>query len=141
MSCTRTLLTALALLALAPLALAQGYTVVAHPSTPATSLGKSDVARLFLKKVTSWSDGTKVVPVDLDRTSSTRRAFSMDVHRKDPNAIAAYWQKQIFSGRGVPPVVKNSDAQVLEFVRSTPGAVGYVSASASTAGVKTIRLE
>ena len=141
MSCTRTLLATLALLALAPLALAQGYKVVAHPTTPAASLSKSDVARLFLKKVTSWSDGTRVVPVDQDRTSKTRNAFSVDVHGKDPNAVAAYWQKQIFSGRGVPPVVKKTDAQVLEFVRSTPGAVGYVSASATTSGVKTIRVE
>jgi ABC-type phosphate transport system substrate-binding protein len=141
MSRIRTLLTTLALLAVAHVAQAQGYKVVAHPSTPATSLSKSHVSRLFLKKVTSWSDGTAVTPVDQDRTSRIRQAFSADVHRKDPDAVAAYWQKQIFSGRGVPPVVKSSDGQVLAFIRSTPGAVGYVSAGASTSGVKSIDVE
>ena len=138
----RALLTAAVLWALAPLAAAQGgYKVVANPSVPESSLSRSELSRHFLKKTNRWSDGTKVVPVDQERTSPTRESFSSDVHRKSPDVVAAYWQKQIFSGRGVPPVVKKSDAEVLEHVRSNPGAVGYVSAGASTQGVKVLELE
>ena len=34
--------------------------------------------------------------------------------------------------------VRASDDEVLAFVRATPGAIGYVSAGASTSGVKVI---
>jgi len=37
-----------------------------------------------------------------------------------------------------PPAVRRSDDEVLEFVRKTPGAVGYVSAGASLQGVKAV---
>jgi hypothetical protein len=47
--------------------------------------------------------------------------------------IAEFWRQQIFSGRNVPPVEKASDSEVLEFVRSNPGAIGYVSSSTSPA--------
>ena len=47
--------------------------------------------------------------------------------------IAEFWRQQIFSGRNVPPVEKASDAEVLDFVRGNPGAIGYVSASTSLA--------
>ena len=112
-----------------------------HPSGGVDSLSKGQLSRFFLKKATEWPDGTAVVPVDQERTSIVREAFSDDVHGKGPGAIAAYWQRQIFSGRGVPPLVKGSDAQVLDYVRSTPGAIGYVGASTPTEGVKVLTVE
>jgi ABC-type phosphate transport system substrate-binding protein len=39
----------------------------------------------------------------------------------------------------VPPPVRPSDSAVLDFVRATPGGIGYVSASASLpSGVKAL---
>jgi hypothetical protein len=48
------------------------------------------------------------------------------------SSIKAYWQKQIFSGRGVPPEEKESDEEVLEYVSKNVGAIGYISESAET---------
>ena len=42
------------------------------------------------------------------------------------------------SGKEVPPATKASDDDVIAFVKATPGGIGYVSAGASTAGVKVI---
>ena len=60
------------------------------------------------------------------------------VHQKDVDAIASYWQVLVFSGREVPPRIVKSDAEMLQFVRDTPGAVGYVSEDVPLAGVKPI---
>jgi ABC-type phosphate transport system substrate-binding protein len=139
----RTLLLLGAAWVLAPLGLAQdaGYKVIANTAVAEDSLGKKDLSRVFLKKTTKWGDGTSMLPVDLDDSTPVRAAFSRDVHRKGVGAIAAYWQRQIFSGRGVPPVVKKTDAEVLDYVRSNPGAIGYVSAGASTDGVKVLKIQ
>jgi len=44
----------------------------------------------------------------------------------------------IFSGKGIPPPEKPYDADVVAFVRETPGAVGYVSSGADTSSVKVV---
>lgn len=115
-----------------------GFRVIVNPANPVTSLRESELSRLFLKKTVSWPTGAPVAAVDQDRTSSVRRAFSLEVHAKDPDAIVAFWQTMVFSGRDMPPPVKGSDASVLEFVRSNPGAIGYVSEGADLAGVKPV---
>jgi ABC-type phosphate transport system substrate-binding protein len=37
--------------------------------------------------------------------------------------------------------IARSDQEVLDFVRTNPGAVGYVSASAATGGVKVLTIQ
>ena len=71
-----------------------------------------------------------------------RQSFSQAVLGKAPAAVRSYFQQLLFSGRGVPPVEKGSDADVLAFVRANPGGVGYVSAATPTGdGVKVLKLE
>jgi ABC-type phosphate transport system substrate-binding protein len=114
--------------------------VIVNNSVTITSLSKKAASDLFLKKTTKWSDGAAVLPVDLVDTSSTRESMSKSVHGKTTAAVKSYWNQQIFSGRDVPPVEKKSDAEVLAFVRSTPGAIGYVSEAASTEGVRVVTI-
>jgi hypothetical protein len=126
---------------LAAAAEAGDYKIVANPSITVSSLSRATVSSYFLKKVDHWPDGTPVVPVDQAPGSPARESFTREIHEKSAEMINAYWQKQVFSGRAAPPPAKASDAEVLAYVRSAPGAIGYVSAGASTSGVKEIRLE
>lgn len=111
---------------------AGAFVLVAHPGVKAKSLSRADVSRLFLKKTTNWPGGVAVVPVDQPAASRTREAFSRDVHGRSAAAVDAYWQKLVFSGSGVPPTTLASDEEVLRFVRTTPGGVGYVSLGTDT---------
>ena len=47
----------------------------------------------------------------------------------------------MFSGKETPPVSKDTDDAVVAYVKSTKGGIGYVSASAATAGVKVLKLK
>lgn len=127
-------------LALAPSrAAAQGYVVVVNAANPLTSLSRHEAAMLFLKQKLTWSSGEKVVPVDLARASSVRAAFSQKVLGRTVGAVSSYWQGQIFAGGQQPPAEKATDDAVLALVRTTPNAIGYVSADAPLpAGVKAI---
>lgn len=110
---------------------AQSFKVVVHSSNPVRSLSADQASAFFLKKVTRWNDGSEVEPVDLSDGSAVRSAFSEAVHGKSIAAVKSYWQKMIFSGRATPPPELSNDAEVLAFIRSNPGAIGYVSAGAS----------
>ncbi len=114
------------------------FKVIVNNSVSASSLSKKAASDLFLKKTTKWENGAAVLPVDQIDSSSAREGFSKAVHGKTAAAVKSYWNQQIFSGRDVPPVEKKSDAEVLAFVRSTPGAIGYVSDAAAVDGVRVV---
>ncbi len=119
---------------------AQGFQIIAHSSVKADAIDKATAEKVFLKKAASLNGGA-VTPVDQAIASAVREAFSKSVLGKPAAAVNQYWQQQIFSGAEVPPATKTGDDAMLEFVKSTPGAVGYVSAGASTAGVKVLALK
>ena len=135
-----TLAILLVLLAMASPAHAEQTVVIVNASNPTASMRKADVARLFLKETATWKNGDKVLPVDLDNRSRTRADFTREVHGRSVDAILAYWNQKMFSGADVPPPQKSSDRDVIEFVRTNPGAVGYVSASAPLQQVKVLRI-
>jgi ABC-type phosphate transport system substrate-binding protein len=126
------------LLAAAGLPAELGLRVVVNEANPVSSLSREDVSELFLKKTTSWPDGTVVLPVDQFEESEAREAFNRNFHHKSGKAVRAYWQQRIFSGRDVPPPEKDGDASVIEFVRRNRGAIGYVSAAGPVPGVKIV---
>lgn len=129
------------LIGAAPSRAQSGFVVVVNAENPTASMSAQQVSRFFQRKVTSWSHGQLVEPVDLPESSPVRQQFTEAVHRKSVSAVEAFWQKQIFSGRAVPPVRRSSDAEVLSFVSQKVGAIGYVSSAASAApGVKVVTI-
>jgi hypothetical protein len=136
-------LAAAMLLPTAERARAQGPTfmIVANASNPAVNLSRDQASKLFLKKTARWANGQAVMPVDLVPNAPARAAFSRFVLGRGISAIESYWQQQIFSGRDVPPPAMASEQDVLRFVQSNPGAVGYVSAGLDLVpGVKVVRV-
>jgi ABC-type phosphate transport system substrate-binding protein len=137
------LVLALSLVAAAPARAQQAETfvVVVHVSNPVDGLSRDELSKIFLKRQVRWEDGRPIVPVDLSQSLALRERFDEAVHGRPSRAIAAHWQQQVFSGRDVPPAQKSTDAEIVAFVASNPGAVGYVSAGATLpAGVRVVRL-
>lgn len=121
--------TLLLMLCLPTPTLAQDFKVVVNDANPLTTIRADDLSRIFLKQTAAWPGGLPAYPIDQVTKNDIRQVFSRAVHKRDANAISAYWQRMIFSGRAVPPVQESTDADVLIAIRANPGAVGYVSAS------------
>lgn len=136
-----TLLAWFAALAAGPVgAVEPAFVVVAHPAAPVTELSRAQLSRLFLKKSTQWPDGSPARPVEpLD--PKLREAFVRQVHQRSSAEVAAYWNVLIFSGRELPPLEKATSAEVVAYVRATPGALGYVASGIDTSGVKVVTME
>ena len=71
-------------------------------------------------------------------SSAARRRFSEDVLGRTIEAVRRYWNQQVFSGRGVPPPQVDSEAAVVEYVLTHPGAIGYVTETTDVRGAKVI---
>jgi ABC-type phosphate transport system substrate-binding protein len=107
------------------------FKVIVNADNPVGILTPEDVSRLFLRKTPTWYNGQPVLPVDQAQHSAARAAFLREIHQKNEQALDAYWRQQVFTGKAVPPLVLGSDAEVIDFVRRNPTAVGYVSAGAA----------
>ena len=97
------------------------------------ALAEDDVRDVFVgdKQIVG---GTKVVPMD---NAGLQKDFLDKVLKIDAPKYSNIWTKKGFRDGLNPPTVKSSDAEVISAVKSTPGAVGYV--SSSPAGVKVIK--
>lgn len=126
----------------APAAHAQGdVKVIVNSANPLSELQASEVANLFLKRALKFPGGGPAVPVDQAKNSAIRASFARTVLGRPVSAVDAYWQQQIFAGGELPPATKAADDDVVAFVKATPGAIGYVSAGASVAGVKVVSVK
>jgi ABC-type phosphate transport system substrate-binding protein len=130
----------LASIAAPSLLAAEGFRLIANPSVHVTALTRTAASQIFLKKTAKWDDGTPIVAADQIERSPVRAAFTSFVHGKSVAAVKSYWQQQIFSGRDVPPVEKSSDADIITFVRATPGAIGYISDKTPASGLTVIEM-
>ena len=115
------------------------FLVVVHRSNPTASLTRGELSAIYMKRTKSWRGGREIVPVDHFATVRVREEFSRAIHGKSVAYVTRYWQRLIFSGRGIPPPQLPSDAAVLELVQAHPGAIGYVSRATKPGdGVKVI---
>ena len=139
-------LPAAALAALAtrvPAARAQegGYVVIVNAANPVASMTRSQVADIFMKRLTEWPNGGGAAhPVDQPAVAAVRDAFSRTVHGKPAAAVASWWGQQMFSGRSTPPPQRPNDRGVIEFVRGDATAVGYVTVGTAPPDVKVLRV-
>lgn len=117
-----------------------GFLIIVHPGNRTTSVDRSFLRDAFLRKLVTWSGGETIRPVDLSRRQPARDRFTRDVLRKTPSQLRSYWNRQIFSGTGVPPVERASEAAVIAYILANKGAIGYLPEGSDPRGAKVIRL-
>jgi len=108
-----------------------GFMVVVNAANPVVSLTLEEVSRFLLKKVSRWDNGQLVHPVDQSVDSTVRAVFTHHIHHREVDAVKRFWQQRIFAGRDTPPPVRPSDEEVIRYIEGNPGAVGYVSSTAT----------
>lgn len=92
-----------------------------------TSIGAADIREIYMGEK-QFSGAVKITPID---NSACQDIFLSKVLKMDLAKYVSSWTKKSFRDALVPPSIKSIDMEVLEYVRRTPGAVGYVSINPS----------
>jgi ABC-type phosphate transport system substrate-binding protein len=121
-------------------AFAADVKVIANPSVGASSVSADEIKGVFLATKTSLSDGSHVEPV-LEKDGAAHEAFLKEYIGKTDMALETYYRSLVFTGKASMPKTLAADAEVVAYVAKTKGAIGYVSAGAATAGVKTLEVK
>ena len=102
--------------------------VIANPSV---NLSGDEVREVYLGEK-QFAGEQKLVPVD---NAALQGVFLSKVLRMTPSKYETAWIKKSFREGLAIPGVRATSNDTVEFVRKTPGAVGYVVADKPPAGV------
>ena len=116
---------------------AQDVLIISHPDNGIGSLDQKDLKKIYLNKKSRWENGSPVVPVTLE-SGEAHRAFLKAYIHKNSVQFSTFWKRLIFTGQGIPPTSFNTEEEVVAYVASTPGAIGYVSGKAPLKGVRAV---
>jgi len=123
---------------LLPLTALAEMAVIVHPSNQISEMDRDTIMQIFLGKITAFPNGERAIPVVLKRGVDPRGSFNKDVLNKTENQYKAYWAKQVFTGKGIPPKEMDDAGSVTKLIASNPNLVGYIDISAVTDGVKVV---
>ena len=127
----RRLLGGLILIVGATVAQAADLVVIANPSLTLTG---GDVREIYLGEK-QFAGSVRLAPVD---NSAAQEEFLRRVLSMEAAKYNATWTKKGFRDGVNPPSAKSNDLEVIDFVKRTPGAVGYIS-SQPPAGVNVVQ--
>jgi ABC-type phosphate transport system substrate-binding protein len=130
----RLLLCSYVLLA-AAFALADDVAVIGHKGLP--PLDARTIQKLFTGRVIEIA-GVPVTVVNAAPGSSVRSHFLEAYLEQDEEAYIAYWTVRQFIGKGRPPKELSSSADIIGFVQSRPGAIGYIDVRDVTPGLNVL---
>ena len=117
------------------------YQIIVNPANNIDSIDRSFLSDVYLKKVATWRNDGTVRPVQLSRRFALREQFTREVLKKSPSQLRSYWNRQIFSGKAVPPPDLESEDDVIRFVLANKGAIGYVASGVNPRGARIVRLK
>ena len=114
--------------------------IIANPDVGASEISRDELNRIFLMTKTSLQGTSHVEPV-LETAGRVHKLFLKEYIGRTDMALMTYYRSLVFTGRASIPKAFVSDSELIEYVAKTKGAIGYVSANTSTAGVKTLKVK
>ncbi|MGA3343555.1 MAG: hypothetical protein ABSC76_01695 [Terracidiphilus sp.] len=114
--------------------------IIANNSVRDTSASKADIRDVFMGASSNLKSGSHVVPILLKGGAAHVEFLVLFIGRSDAG-FQSNWKSQVFSGQCSMPRSVDSEKAMVEYVESTPGAVGYVLKTTPHDGVKTLTIQ
>lgn len=102
---------------------AEGVVVIGHPTVK--RLDVPTVARIYTGRVIEV-DGVSITAVNASAGTSLRNRFLQAFLNQDEDKYTAYWTVRRYIGKGASPRELSKTSDIIRFVTSTPGAIGYI---------------
>ncbi|MEI7610948.1 MAG: hypothetical protein WCJ64_26485 [Rhodospirillaceae bacterium] len=109
--------------------------VIANPETPTVT--ENMVQKVFLGKIVEVN-GAAVIPVNLVVNAPARQVFMTHVMGDGEEKYTSYWTVRRYIGKGAPPREFSSAQDLIDYIRDTPGAIGYVNVDVPTGALKVL---
>lgn len=112
--------------------------VVVNARCGVAAMTRNEVINIFFGRNRQYFNGIEVQPVDMLDSHPDRARFYQGLVGKDLSEVNAYWSRQVFSGRMQAPFKAGSAEEVLKWVISHPGGIGFVDLAKADARVRVV---
>lgn len=109
--------------------------VIGNGNVP--KMDAATIQKIFTGKFISVS-GIDVKPVGAKPGTATRNRFLQDFLHQNEEKYTAYWTVRRYIGKGEPPTELPSSSDIINYVQSTPGAIGYINDDDLKSGINVI---
>lgn len=114
--------------------------VIANSSVSVDAIAPDDLREIFLGTKFSLSNGSKVTPVLL-KGGPIHESFIKSYLGKSAEGFRSWWLQIVFTGQGLLPKTFSSEADLVDYVGRTRGAIGYAARSNVRGNVKFIQVD
>lgn len=115
----------------------EALVIIANENVPTSSLSIHEIKNIFLSKKTLWRGGSKIKFVVLNG-GDVHDDFLKSYLGKTQSQYDKYFKNLVFEGKGRALRAFSSEAEVVSYVSSTEGAIGYVSSGTNTLSAKVL---
>jgi len=114
------------LLSFSSLAFSQIHIISNNNQLKSMTITKKELADLYLQK-THTIQGVRVIPLD---NKSNFKKFYLQIVKKSPKELRAYWTREMYKSNRVPPK-KLSIQQIQTMIKSNNNYISYSSSTIS----------
>jgi ABC-type phosphate transport system substrate-binding protein len=114
--------------------------VIANSGVKASEVSADELRDVFTGDKSSLKDGSKVTPVTLKGGADHEAFLKAYVGKNDP-AFRTGWRSLVFTGQGSMPKTFDTEPEMVNYVASTPGAIGYVGKDTAHDKAKTLAVK
>jgi|SRR5690606_27693244 len=119
---------------------AQSIQLIAHESVPVMQLSLKELRAIYTMRLDHWDNDLRIQVFVLPQRSEVHQHFCKSVLQVLPHQIQATWYRLVFSGMGRAPVEVRDEQAMIEHVRKTPGAIGYLEKYDAVSGEQSIKI-
>ncbi len=109
--------------------------VIANNNVP--KMDATTIQKIYTGKIISISD-INLKPVNAKLGTKERNRFLDVFMNQDEEKYTGYWTVRRYIGKGTPPNELNSAAEIIDYVKSTAGGMGYIDEADLKEGVNVI---
>ena len=113
--------------------------VVTHPELGSETIDGGTIKAVFRGKKVAWSNKTPVT-VAILKGGTVHEEFLKTAFNISASAFSNHWRLTAMTGGGVAPKEFATEQELLQFVSSTPGAIGYVDEASAGEAVRKVAI-
>ncbi|TAK09696.1 MAG: hypothetical protein EPO39_01825 [Candidatus Manganitrophaceae bacterium] len=118
---------------------AEDIVIIVNSNLNVSSISLDDVREVYRGKI-QFLAGKRLKPIDQSEDQEIRKDFLTEVLRLSKSDYTKHWMHLVFLEGTNAPVLRDDSATVIQTVKESEGAIGYVWASeaVNAKGIKTI---
>ena len=100
--------------------------IIVNKKNNITTMSTKSIKKIYLGKMTRWGNNEPTVIADYVSSHKLREKFSAQYLGKTAFKVYKIWIRHSLSGRTSPPHYFRDERDIVDYVSSNVGAIGYV---------------